>query len=60
MTAAFLWTMRLIIIYLVIKFALSVLNRNRKNNGRPPRPDNTLHRFDEKNKNISDGDFKEL
>jgi hypothetical protein len=60
MTAAFLWTMRLIIIYLVIKFALSVLNRNRKNNGRAPRPDNTLHRFDEKNKNISDGDFKEL
>jgi hypothetical protein len=57
MTAALLWTARLLIIYFVVKFALSILN-GKKNNR--PRPDKTPRRFDEKNKNISDGDFKEL
>jgi hypothetical protein len=57
MTAALLWTLRLIIIYFVVKFALSLLNRNKNNRSRP---DNTPHRFDDKNKNISEGDFKEL
>ena len=57
MTAALLWTLRLIIIYFVVKFALSILKRNKNNR---PRPDNTPRRFNEKNKNISDGDFKDL
>lgn len=58
MTVALLWTIRLIIIYFIIKVALSILNRNKKK--RPLHPDNTVRRFDDKNKNISDGDFKDL
>jgi hypothetical protein len=60
MTAALLWTMRLLIIYFVIKFALSIFNGNRNKNTRSHPPDNTPDRFDSENKNISDGDFKEL
>jgi hypothetical protein len=60
MTVALLWTLRFIIIFFFIKFALSVVNRNRNKNTRTPGPDDAPHRFDEKNKNISDGDFKEL
>jgi hypothetical protein len=60
MTAALLWVLRLLIIYFIIKFGLSALGLKRKNPPRRPRPDKTIHRFDDKNKNVSDGDFKDL
>jgi hypothetical protein len=60
MTAALLWVLRLLIIYFIVKLGLSVLGLNGKKTPRRPRQDKTIHRFDDKNKNISDGDFKEL
>jgi hypothetical protein len=60
MTVALLWVIRLLFIYFIIRFALSALGLSRKNQGPQQGSKKPLERFDDKNKNISDGDFKEL
>jgi hypothetical protein len=57
MTALLVWAIRLIVLFVIIRIAASLLWKKPDSLGRGPR---AARRFDAKGKSVEDGDFKEL
>jgi hypothetical protein len=61
MTVAILWLLRILFVYFIIRFVFSLFrSRTPKDHKKDFKKKDSVRRFDEKGKNISDGDFKDI
>ena len=57
MTALVVWALRLVVLFVIIRIAVSLFLKKSGLSGRGPR---AAGRFDAKGKSVEDGDFKDL